>query len=251
MTARGKANGHWRRSPLHMTATAGGIFTLVELLVVISIIAILSSLLLPSLRLAKETAKMIKCESNLKSLCQLDLFYADDYGGRGVPLYNYSISCPYQLWQEYLQVYQLGYKLLPPEKLLTSIYACPKYGPEMAALPGWWNARTGYGMNAAIPPSTKASCTVWPDTFYAYPMPGRCRQPSRTILFGDTAPNAGGVNGSMHLGDATGWNVLNLFGLSHNKRAAMVFVDGHVETNGLNYYYVMGQSSTLVLDGSY
>lgn len=54
-------------------------FTLVELLVVISIIALLIAILLPSLRKARDHAKAIVCQTNLKAVGQGMQSYATDY----------------------------------------------------------------------------------------------------------------------------------------------------------------------------
>ncbi|MCB9850933.1 MAG: prepilin-type N-terminal cleavage/methylation domain-containing protein [Phycisphaerales bacterium] len=53
-------------------------FTLVELLVVVSIIALLVAVLLPSLRKAREGAKRVACNANMRSLAQAALTYAGE-----------------------------------------------------------------------------------------------------------------------------------------------------------------------------
>ncbi len=58
---------------------AGNKFTLVELLIVISILAILAAILLPALNSARERARTIQCTGNLKQLGQLFIAYANDH----------------------------------------------------------------------------------------------------------------------------------------------------------------------------
>lgn len=59
-------------------AKRGGGFTLIELLVVVSIIALLISILLPSLGKAKELANRAHCSANLRGITQSLIVYAQD-----------------------------------------------------------------------------------------------------------------------------------------------------------------------------
>ena len=73
---------HGRRNP---TDRRG--FTLVELLVVIAIIALLISILLPSLAQAREQAKLMKCLANLRDVLNASVGYANsDPSGYLVPI---------------------------------------------------------------------------------------------------------------------------------------------------------------------
>lgn len=61
-------------------------FTLIELLVIISIIAVLVSMLLPALNRARESAKNSRCVSNLKQIGQAQMLYAGDNEDYTTPL---------------------------------------------------------------------------------------------------------------------------------------------------------------------
>ena len=54
------------------------IFTMIELLIVISIIAVLAAMLLPALGKARDRAMAIKCVSNLKNIHLMAVSYLND-----------------------------------------------------------------------------------------------------------------------------------------------------------------------------
>jgi prepilin-type N-terminal cleavage/methylation domain-containing protein len=75
-------------------------FTLVELLVVIAIIAILASLLLPSLARAKEKAKVTKVHVELNGVCLALEMYAEDRDGQLPPV---RVNCNSDLCSHWCQ----------------------------------------------------------------------------------------------------------------------------------------------------
>ncbi len=101
-------------------------FTLIELLVVVAIIAILASLLLPSLNKARELGKRTKCLSNLRGVSNLVYLYASDYSDYIVsPVYDGFVSGAGGCWPRRLVDYypQLNYQNLMVRK--STILNCP------------------------------------------------------------------------------------------------------------------------------
>jgi prepilin-type N-terminal cleavage/methylation domain-containing protein len=56
-------------------------FTLVEVLVVVAVVALLASILLPSLQAARNQAKLVICKSNCKQVATMTAAYQTDYRG--------------------------------------------------------------------------------------------------------------------------------------------------------------------------
>jgi prepilin-type N-terminal cleavage/methylation domain-containing protein len=89
-------------------------FTLVELLVVIGIIALLVSILLPTLNRARESARRTKCLANLRSIGQFVNMYANAFKGQ-IPI-GYSGSSTPNGTAYTANYYLLRYNSGSPEK---------------------------------------------------------------------------------------------------------------------------------------
>lgn len=106
------------RAPGPRHPSAG--FTLVELLVVIGIIALLISILLPSISGSRRQARSLQCASNIRQLCTAIFGYAAENRGR-FPT-NLQSPAPGQFW--YYPDYAGGY-VSKDGPTVGGVFACP------------------------------------------------------------------------------------------------------------------------------
>jgi prepilin-type N-terminal cleavage/methylation domain-containing protein len=174
-------------------------FTLIELLVVVAIIALLISILLPSLGKARKQAEAVACASNLKQIMNAMRMYQDEHGG-WLPV-SYSPGSVYgdgvgSIWSEAawmvpkrnLWFYQLTPKYLNDPRALI----CPgdpfRARFDFEARNDTTKAACGYGFNYVLrhynpyPPVGPMSRMMNPDRFGP-------RWLAKTILLVDVGPD--------------------------------------------------------------
>ncbi len=215
-------------------------FTLIELLVVIAIIAILASLLLPALGSARSMAKRLKCLGNLKTMNQVALSYADDYGGSLPPIYSDDVW-PYYFWNFRLQKYQYGRYLANAEQCRNSFFPCS----EVTDFGTAW--MLGLGPNIFLPP-----LAAWSDvSAYNCSRIAQIKIPSQTPHYGDVyrTATATGIKGAdWHIAQGT---TASIMGFIHRSFACVSYVDGHAEALSYSEFSARRLDSPYIKTGSW
>ncbi len=129
-------------------------FTITELLIVISIIAILAALLLPVLQHAKESANGTACFNNLKQIGVALAEYTGNYEDNLPPIYLKEIG-NLPLWTNAL-VGSQNYVPKPKDASYLSIKQlhCPSqpgnFSTDISTAPNWWVWTPHYGVNNSV-----------------------------------------------------------------------------------------------------
>lgn len=242
-------------------------FTIVELLVVISIIVILAGLLLPSLGTAKEKGKATACMNNIKQIHTANAQYCSTYG-YFVPArsggytssqhwhgYRASSSVPWDgsqgLLVEYLgkekKIKQCPSSLFNANETVSSAAAgnmgCGGYGYNYTGV-------GGQGYLLGYPNLTTGSSN---DIWYAGMQPEKIAEHSRTVMFGDAAHLSSGgklvendeLNSPYSIYNANAAKLktkkptadtnYSKVHFRHNNIANIVWVDGHASTEKMAY----------------
>jgi prepilin-type processing-associated H-X9-DG protein/prepilin-type N-terminal cleavage/methylation domain-containing protein len=203
-------------------------FTLIELLVVITIIAVLTAMLLPCIRMVRESANTVRCQSNLRQIALAYQGYAEDQEG----LVARANNGDFQFWFEFIAPYlddssntaasgtTVQYNQIRQKALLRS---CPVWAKASHAT---WVV--GYGVNSwLMEPERQAGTRYsnswltggsagWNGVFREFHMASLSQTTRRPLLTDSTL---------WSLDDRDTWWT----GVPrHNGRTNVLFCDGHV-----------------------
>lgn len=185
-------------------------FTLVELMLVITIIAILVTMLLPGISKIREKGKTIKCVSNLKQIFVNVSFYSNDYRVERIPDTNATWTIGDGGWW-HSTLDKCGYIKLSKTAEPTNIMKCDSASPSenVDAF-----RKTHYGINITMTYNASALSSKWLPTERI-----RGENLSKTMYFSDKhACDSVATAGTAT--DTTRW-------WRHGGNRSYVMLDGH------------------------
>lgn len=196
-------------------------FTLVELLVVVAIIGVLSTLVAGAVGGVRESARRAQCATRLRGLALGVRLWADDHRGQ-LPRSSHSAAAYRERgWGREILPY-LGRKADPNSaewrEILGTELRCPKHEPVQST---HWS----YGMNVYFEVNPDF------DDYLGSPKTWRglanLPRPTRTVLLAELS--GGGADHVMAHFWAPGAKPTEMDELRHGGRVAFAFCDGHVE----------------------
>jgi prepilin-type N-terminal cleavage/methylation domain-containing protein/prepilin-type processing-associated H-X9-DG protein len=226
-------------------------FTLIELLVVIAIITLLLSIIMPSLRQAKDYAKQIVCLNNCKTFGLANVMYANEYEGYLVPYADKTrvingravTWCSNEVFLDYIALSNhdtIG-DLKTGEYELPDKYHCPSAKVRDRDDPFWkdkWVIRTTYGINIYDLAMVNACLATSP--LFAWRSTS-IKQPAEKIFFADSSDilvtelranykQYWDVYGDEYRNPLNFSDAIQITSYRHNEKVNFTFADGHADT---------------------
>ena len=220
-------------SPLSTSKAAPGAFTLIELLVVIAIIAILASMLLPTLAKAKTKAQAIYCLNNLKQMGLSWMMYAHDHDDQ-VPPNSLENSGPAKTWvmgwlnfnddnsDNTNTVYLMASHLWPYHQSL-SVWKCPGDTSSSRHAGKVYPRVRSYSMNPFMNPR----CEPAPKNAIQKITDMIEPPPSQTFALIDEREDS--INDGVFNVTMDEMAILDWPAIYHDKASNLQFADGHLE----------------------
>ncbi len=217
-------------------------FTLTELLVVISIIAILASFMMPALIKAQSAAKSISCINNLRNMGTASQMYVDSYNGYLPAPWNSEVW-PVCLWSYKLRAFmhqsqKTGTTAENQKLVYDGVFRCPAKENWNPTGPSDQN-RVSYGLNRFDPFSTYGRRNIKLLAAMQFATVSKPNSLSRMMLIGECNDGNTGIINSSFLYNSSSVYIPALW---HNNMDNILFCDTHVRSvmrYGLAYDLVL------------